>query len=238
MPSLTASPECFTCVHMNAQSVPAHIETIRSLMRDLDPHVVLISESWLKSSHSDSDFHVPGYVIVRHDRVEMRAGGVAMYIRTDLTHNIIARSSTASRDNKTVEFLAVEMIVNCTALLLYVVYKPPDVHSLTELYNSLAIVTPQYEHVILMGDFNTNLLVRSARSKRLVDNMKSYHLTVLPSGPTHHGENHESSLLDLAIVSKTDRVLHYEQRPAPGISRHYLLSLTYSFEEINTPMCH
>lgn len=103
-----ASPyrKCFKCVHFNEQSLPAHIFEIRTIIEDIDLHAILISESFLKPSISDSIVEIPGYVLVRHDRVERQCGGVAMYIRNDLKHKVVMSSSVSNRVNRPVDQLS------------------------------------------------------------------------------------------------------------------------------------
>ncbi|KAI5727884.1 hypothetical protein M8J77_008146 [Diaphorina citri] len=223
-------PKCLSCIHLNAQSLSAHMHEIRTLIDNADLHAILISESWLKPSISDSLVNISGYTLVRHDRLVRRGGGVAMYIRNDLTHKVLVRSTAASsQDDKIIEFMAVELVVRSIKILLTVVYKPPKANQLDELYDLIVSVIPQYEHIILMGDFNINLLdSNSSVATRFAETMTSYNLTVLPSAPTHHSPNHPSSLLDLSIVSRSEKVMMYEQIPAPGVSHHDLLLLSYS----------
>ncbi|KAI5728791.1 hypothetical protein M8J77_021191 [Diaphorina citri] len=223
-------PKCLSCIHLNAQSLSAHMHEIRTLIDNADLHAILISESWLKPSISDSLVNISGYTLVRHDRLVRRGGGVAMHIRNDLTHKVLVRSTAASsQDDKIIEFMAVELVVRSIKILLTVVYKPPKANQLDELYDLIVSVIPQYEHIILMGDFNINLLDgNSSVATRFAETMTSYNLTVLPSAPTHHSPNHPSSLLDLSIVSRSEKVMMYEQIPAPGVSHHDLLLLSYS----------
>ena len=45
-----------------------------------------ITETWLDDSHTDDSISIEGYNIDRRDRVT-HAGGVIMYIRSDLAYN-------------------------------------------------------------------------------------------------------------------------------------------------------
>ncbi|KAI5756571.1 hypothetical protein M8J77_025980 [Diaphorina citri] len=221
--------KCFRCVHLNAQSLSAHIHEISSLIEDVDLHAVLISESWLKPSISDNIVNIPGYVLVRHDRTDRRAGGVAIFLRNDLKHKVVMSSSVSSHDNRNVEFLAVELVLRCVRLLVVVVYKPPNVHQLGELYDFITLSIPNYEHIIMMGDFNINMLNSSVRAtQNFLNTISTFSLSVLPSAPTHHSPGHPSSLIDLTIVTRDDKVVRYDQIPAPGVSHHDLLFLAYS----------
>ncbi|KAI5752027.1 hypothetical protein M8J77_013083 [Diaphorina citri] len=162
-------------------------------------------------------------------RTDRRAGGVAIFLRNDLKHKVVMSSSVSSHDNRNVEFLAVELVLRCVRLLVVVVYKPPNVHQLGELYDFITLSIPNYEHIIMMGDFNINMLNSSVRAtQNFLNTISTFSLSVLPSAPTHHSPGHPSSLIDLTIVTRDDKVVRYDQIPAPGVSHHDLLFLAYS----------
>ena len=106
------------------------------------------------------------------------------------------------------------------------VYNPPNVDSVPYLEPILTDLVPQFDHFLMLGDFNTCLIRNDARARRMCDLFESVNLNILPSDPTHHvGESH--TLLDLAVTQCVDRVLHRGQMPAPEFSKHDLIYLAY-----------
>ncbi|KAL5289178.1 hypothetical protein ACFFRR_009392 [Megaselia abdita] len=57
-------------IHLNAQSLFAHIDDFREDMSSRSSDIALISESWLNSSHSDAMVSLSGYKMFRNDRAE------------------------------------------------------------------------------------------------------------------------------------------------------------------------
>ena len=55
---------------------PHGIESLRCDVFQLRPDIVIITESWLKSHHSDGLISIDGYSSFRRDRVKKRGGGV------------------------------------------------------------------------------------------------------------------------------------------------------------------
>lgn len=100
----------------------------------------------------------------------------------------------------------------------------------TEFETALLDLSPHFEHVLVLGDFNTNLLAtESPATREILTLFESYNMIILPLLPTHHTATSET-LLDLIITKYTDRVLSYGQLTAPGTSAHDIIYLTYSLQ--------
>ena len=116
-----------------------------------------VTESWLHSGILDSEVthDFPGYSLLRADRSGGRqGGGVALYIRDDLTGDILATFANSVCELLVVKIHQLEMIV-CVA------YRPPDTRisefngllkSLDETLSSLPAHCTKY--CCKVGDFN------------------------------------------------------------------------------------
>lgn len=144
--------------HFNAQSLnpssrSSKFDEIKSILKDCLLDVVGISETWLKSYMSNKSVDVQGYKLIRHDRPVIRGGGVAFFVSKKLKTKILSKS--ASRDSD-VEYLFIEVFSANSKILVGVVYRPRG--SLTSLDDVMNEFLPQYDNIIVMGDFNLNLL--------------------------------------------------------------------------------
>lgn len=74
--------------HINAQSVPSHFNDMIEAFTGNNIHAILISESWFKSHLLSTSYALPGYVLIRNDRIGRRGGGVAIYLRSNLRHKM------------------------------------------------------------------------------------------------------------------------------------------------------
>lgn len=81
-----------TLSHINAQFIDAHFSDILSIITDNKPHILAISESWLKPSTAPSRFQVPDNELFRANRVGKRAKGVALFAHRSLSCRVIALS--------------------------------------------------------------------------------------------------------------------------------------------------
>ena len=77
-----------TICHMNIRSLPAHYLELQVLLLDKPVQVLVITETFPTSNHSDADYPLDGYTLYRKDReledTESERGGVAMYIDSTL----------------------------------------------------------------------------------------------------------------------------------------------------------
>jgi len=205
-------------VHVNAQSVPCHIDELRVIFNNQPCDVILVSESWLKGHISSASVEIPGYKLYRNDRLFAGGGGTAAYVKSNI-NVVVLEASDTSRPGRP-EWMFLDATVSNTHVLLGLCYKPPKIGFLAEFEDVLVRLMPRYSHVVVMGDFNTDLLGRDISNKKVVTSMfESCSLTILPLQATHHTDT-SHTWLDLMAVSDPDRVAHHGQLSAPGISKH------------------
>ena len=220
--------ETLQIAHCNTQSLLSHFSEFQSIFSPLNLHAILISESWLKDTLPSSLVNMENYILLRNDRMGKNGGGVAIYIRSDLQPKIISHSP--SQYSFRPEFLFVEIRCKMQKCLLGVVYKPPNIGHLQDIETVLHNLLPFYEHVILLGDFNTNLLSSNSYNTIQLQTMfQSCNMTILPSEPTHH-TTYSDTLLDLAVTNNHHKVLTNGQIAAPGISAHDIIYVEYSLQ--------
>lgn len=92
-----STPKNFNLVHINAQSIPAHYPDLLSSLSNGNIHGVLVSESWLKPCLPSTSFSLPGFHLIRNDRIGRTGGGVAIYLRSHIPFNIIDTSQPQTR---------------------------------------------------------------------------------------------------------------------------------------------
>lgn len=218
-------PQCLKIAHINAQSLPAHFDEFYELFLNSRFDLICMSESWLKPSLDSNNYVLPGYNLFRTDRVGRGGGGVAVYARVDLNVRKLLEHSVLGRP----EYMFLEVKCAGSKLLLGVCYRPPKIGYLSLFENSLLELLPEYGHVVIAGDYNTDLLNNRDSYDRtyLQDMLSSCNLTLLPLQATHHtGDSH--TLIDLIAVGDPDLVSTVGQFPVPGISAHDLIYVAYN----------
>ena len=117
--------------------------------------LVAVTETWLHPQIFDSEvchnFH--GYTLLRCDREGRQGGGVALYLREDLTGDILC-----SYDNGVCELLVV--MVHQLKTAVAVLYRPPDTRMnefsdvLSKLDTCLSSLSSPTPTIAVMGDLN------------------------------------------------------------------------------------
>ena len=100
---LDTSGQYLDIIYTNAQSIINKIDELRTIANDLNPHLILINESWTNGSITKSFLKINGFKLVsRKDRTDTekgRGGGLLIYskigmvveevdILSEFNHNI------------------------------------------------------------------------------------------------------------------------------------------------------
>uniref|UniRef100_A0A2A4K1J1 Endonuclease/exonuclease/phosphatase domain-containing protein n=1 Tax=Heliothis virescens TaxID=7102 RepID=A0A2A4K1J1_HELVI len=198
------------------------------LFAEVALHAILVSESWLKPELPSTTYSLPGFILIRNDRMGKRAGGVAIYLRSDIPHKVLLVSPPLYSGNP--EYLFLEVAVKGVKAVLGVVYCPPSIDYFSSLESILESIASEYKHLIVMGDFNTDLMKQNLRSRKLSAILESTGLSSLELNPTHHNLDSCDSWLDLMLVASPPYVANHGQAVAPGLSRHDLIYLSYKIK--------
>lgn len=249
--------------HFNAQSMHTKrtnkMDEIRDLFVDGDFEIIGISETWLKPYKPSKMVEISGYKFYRNDRVTKRGGGVGLYVKSDLKCKVVAKSIERSlhsdsthnglTDSGVVEYLSVgiqflflEILVQSTGrkILCGVVYNPnsskfDNRQYLQPVFDNLFTL---YSDIILMGDFNTNILKECTPSLDFCSLMNEFNLSLVSDAPTHfvHSQRYaEPSCIDLLICNQCEDILSFSQIDVPGFSRHDLIFAVYNICLENNP---
>ncbi|KAA5601246.1 hypothetical protein F3H15_35580, partial [Pseudomonas aeruginosa] len=110
------------------------------------------------------------------------------------------------------EHLFIEVTIQHTKILLGVFYSPSShIDYFSSFESMLENVCSIYDHVLILGDFNTCLIRDDARSQRFLSLVSSVNMRPLPLGATHRAPHSTPSLLDLIIVSDPSKVSTHGQ---------------------------
>ena len=199
-------PRGLKIANWNCQGLLSKLTDVTSLLavpgKEWD--ILGISESWLDNNHLDSELLIPGYWLLRKDRgTPKRRGGTAAYIDNHLNF-----SRRTDLETFTDEFLWIELKPNyTTSIFLCICYKPPNTNTdwMSRLETSLSQALSESQALILMGDFNIDLLVDNSHSRAWLDLLNLHGLTQIITEPTRVTTN-SRTLIDHVIVSNTEYV--------------------------------
>ena len=183
-----------------------NIVELRPIVSLTNFDAVAISESWLTKNTPIDRYQIDNFTLFRKDRVNKRGGGVALYIRDHYKAKVIKTSCS----NEIPEMIWVEVTAGNKQLAIGCLYKAPKIPCgvFVNLYECLIQIYAKYDHTVLLGDFNINMLdLNSNNSKVLLDSIiEPFSLTQLIDKPTRITEN-SKTLIDLIVVNKPENVL-------------------------------
>lgn len=121
------------------------MDQFRRVFETCNAHLIIVTETWFKSYRTNLSISMEGYDVIRNDRIARRSGGVAVYVKKGIKTKVI-KSSIGLKS----EYLFFEVIF------------PPDVDEIDEFDAVLTELYLLYADVVVMGDFNENLLLRDS----------------------------------------------------------------------------
>ena len=128
------------------------IDELRHIARLTNAAVIIISESKLNDSVLTSEIQINEYDLLRCDRNRHR-GGVACYIRNDLSYN------AKSYFPKDIENIFFELLLpNTKPIAVGTIYRLPNQTNFMEIFNeNLSKLDTNNIETYIPGDFNINL---------------------------------------------------------------------------------
>ena len=222
------------------------------LAQDSNSMWCAVTETWLRPEICDSELlvHLPGYALLRSDRVGRQRGGVCLLLREELTGEVLGTFSNGVCDLLVVRVHQLNTVVA-------VLYRPPDttlkefqaaLSWLDEVLLDLSAPTPT---IALMGDFNFPASVvtwpgengallprvaahRQAESagpqvwqqcRKLCQLMANHNLVQTVDQATHGCE-----ILDLIWTNNEDLISDIQVMPYLEFTDHSVIVATTSFK--------
>lgn len=192
-------------IHLNVRSIlqPQKLDHLKILISQADPDILVLTESWLKKSDSDSSIALDQYNVFRIDRTG-RGGGVVMYVKSCFSVTVL----NAITVPKCFEFLVLKIDLGPNNSLKVIgVYRPPSADASS--IDKLADLLSQYSDVemIIMGDFNLDWLGNnSSYLKEVSGNLNLTQLITEPTRPNLK-TNSRSTLIDLIFSNRKDKIV-------------------------------
>jgi hypothetical protein len=201
---------------MNAQSVVGKVNELNALAADLEPDLILVTETWCNKDITDAYLTINGYEIqqdLRRDREDTRdgrGGGLLVHVKQGLKvlacDNIIAFHQHCKFE-----------INNMT---LHLVYRPPNSshENLAQLEN---LIKSAGKNTLLIGDFNLPSAdweagTALAGERGVLEVAEEMMMEQMVKFSTHLKGN----ILDLALTNMQERIVEVREEGRLGKSDH------------------
>lgn len=202
-------------ISLNARSIVNKVNELEHMLLQYDPHICVLTETWLHDMIRDDEIIPPGYKMQRRDRAS-RGGGVAIILK----NSIDVFEIDQLEDH---ESLCLKVSIWGNTFVLCAVYRAPDSDDLflSRLYDYL--LKFRGKNIIITGDFNLPSVNwndlnygLSSSNDFILDMMFSLNLEQIVNDCTRG-----SAILDLLFVSESfsNGTVHVER----GISDHKLI---------------
>ncbi|VDP92339.1 unnamed protein product [Echinostoma caproni] len=191
--------------------------------------IIAVTKTWLTTDILDLELSLPGMTLLRRDRTT-RGGGVLLYFSSKLQCEVIDYP-TAVSDSLWCKVRLSQRDIG----LIGVVYRSPsstDSANETLLQTMYHILSLNFTHVLIMGDFNCPNLANSATSlqpfeRKLARLMESYLGYNFVKEPTRFGANQSPSVLGLVLANEELMVEAISTATPLGRSDHAELTFDY-----------
>lgn len=227
-------PKNFNLVYANLQGMfeACHFDEFRNAISK-SKHVscMVIVETWLRHRvNQNKTCAIQGFKLFRSDRHSRsgdrnKGGGVAMYVADGLRVNTLERSFTNDHGILNTDFIFIEITTKLSKILVCGIYrtsKCSKTHT-EKLFDLISETAARYDNVIIIGDFNLDVLSNCNTVASLCVNFG----IINHYCPTHYWPNAQPSLIDIAFTKWINRVqlfAHFNLIPS---THHDVIIVSY-----------
>ena len=169
-----------------------------------------VVETFLDENVNDSEIAINNYNVVRKDRICSGGGGILIYVKQHLNYGRIPELELPN-----IEAIFIEPQFRNGNILVGFIYRPPNYNLvnyhhmiyfnysewLIVMDNLLHKINNTYNKVILLADFNIDLLPAAVQKTSWINTFQSYYLNQLIDEPTRI-TSHSKTLLNHIYVSE------------------------------------
>jgi exonuclease III len=216
--------------HLNIHHAANKLTDISSLLLNQGKnfHLLGLSESWLNTNIPDQELAIPGYATIRKDPSEPKQTGLLLYVNESLTAKRLPYL-----ENQAVESIWIEVkLKNCSPILMGFCYRNPSerINWMDNFTAMMDAVSLEGKEIILLGDFNIDLLKTTNQWTTLTNSFNLHQLIKTPTRVTATSQ----TLIDHIYVSNKNNVIE-TCVPISAISDHYPICITWSKKGAKIP---
>ena len=194
-------PQQFMCSYLNINSFRYKLCSIKELLTTNTVDMLIIAETKLDDTFTNSQFEVDNYHLWRADR-SSHGGGILVYLRSDL-----ACDRKSKLECQFIESVFVEINFNKDKkFLVSGLYRPPTMsdEQFTKDFNkTFDKILMSYENIIILGDLNYNMMNKD-KCVHLQTMCDIFDLENLVKSETCFTKDAPATLLDVILTNKSN----------------------------------
>ena len=202
----------FSVFHSNIRSINKNLDELSALLSNLDHgfDVVGLSELWQPEDPTklEKTFSLQGYHDFQMQKGSSQNSGCGIFIKKHLKYKVRNELNFSfSSDTEEFQIFFTEILFNVDNIIVGTIYRHPKGNSLTEfqktLKNILKIVQKENKKIVIMGDFNIDLLHYNNHNdtENFLNLMLQNLLIPQITGPTRINDNGNFTLIDNIFFS-------------------------------------
>jgi len=188
IPKMANNVQQSTFMHINCRSILSKLSDLQLLLHQTQIEILAVTETWLDGSEPITP-NIQGYNFISKPRALGRGGGVGIFINSDIHFHEIS-IPTSRQPHTSYEGLFIQIPqMKSAALTVGVIYRPPG--QPLKLFNDefkqlLSDLTETKKEIILLGDFNIDLLKHNdhVQTSHFMDIITSHHFLPTILQPT------------------------------------------------------
>lgn len=212
-------------LHWNSQGIStlSAIAQLELVLEKEKIDVALLNETFLNPTKK---VFITNFKVYRNDRDQNRGGGVAIFVRRNIRHNLLPLYKTSLIEN-----LSIEVFVNNRPIVITSAYSPKYTLSFS---TDIKKLTPHSKEFIVLGDLNArhtswNCLKNNTAGNVLntIQHHGNFYIHY-PDNPTYipHQRNRNPSTLDVLLTNTTLNLSHLYTLEAELYSDHLPITCT------------
>ena len=196
----------FKLASLNIFKLTTHIDELRIFLANNDIDIISINETKLDEVISDNEVSIPGYDIIRRDRLSNGGGGICFYVRSSIEYSLRNDLSEETLENLCLEIRKPKS----KPFVVVTWYRPPDSHIgiFSHFENLVGKLDSENIEYYLMGDINCDMI--ATRYDNNTQKLKSiadvYGLQQLITEPTRIPQT-SATCIDLIYTNCADKIV-------------------------------
>ena len=203
----------------NVMSLAPKMDEVSDVITNANLDIACITETWLRDHIHDNVVCIPGYNLVRRDRIDVIHGGVCTYIKKGLKFTILEDLHDDKIEAIWLHLRPSRLPRGLSCIIIANVYHPQtdkgvsDSEILLYLHDSMSTIESRFSNcgVLIMGDFN-RLDTLSFRNAFKLKQIVKFH-------------TRGNQTLDLVLTNIKEFYEEPIKRPAFGLSDHASVEL-------------
>lgn len=229
-------------MYLNIQGILTNITELKLIIRKIKPLIVILSETHVTDDIQDSELMIRDYDLCRCDSESRHTGGVIIYVKNDLKHEIIdlyvipMKFWAMSVRVEVSSCITVNRVKNLKTLNIVAVYRSPSspVNTFLQKIRDIGQSLSQNEVNLIVGDFNIDMSKFHGYSKHLRNTINELGMMQCVRFATRKTQ-HSQTMIDLVLTNEYETMVREQENDKISDHATLLISVPITTHSIQQP---